>query len=486
MLELEAGEGLVGLGRGIAFQIGEALGVLERARVANDLKTLDQAGRAALRKFGVRFGAYHLYLPLLLKPAPRSLAAQLWALKHGGIEGVKGLDEVPHLAASGRTSFAADKDIDRRFYLAAGFRVSGERAVRVDILERLADLIRPAINYRPGQTPGEPPAGSADRDGFVVTVAMTSLAGCSGEQFASILKSLNYVAEKRKGPAITVALLPAAPTTPVVPTAEIEPAEPAEQADAPEATAEAADVSEARDATVAAEENAPVAEASVEAAPEPAAVEPEPVTAPQATEPNDPEVPPAEAAATEDAAAAEPAAEAPEIEVWHPARRHQHHGPRQGNRPQRDGQRPGGPRPEGQRNFRGARRDQPAQTPAEGETPAPAAEGAQENRRPDHRRDQRPDHRGPRREGGGEKRPFGDRPPRPEGQGRPDRKPGEGRPGGRTDFKGNRDRRPDRGGPSERQFASTEKPRGRDKAPDPDSPFAKLAALKAQLEGKKP
>jgi ATP-dependent RNA helicase SUPV3L1/SUV3 len=47
-------------------------------------------------------------------------------------------------------------------YRAAGFRASGGRAVRVDILERLADLIRPAIAYRPGVTPGEPPPGTAD------------------------------------------------------------------------------------------------------------------------------------------------------------------------------------------------------------------------------------------------------------------------------------------------------------------------------------
>ena len=42
-------------------------------------------------------------------------------------------------------------------------------------------------------------AGSADGDGFVVTVDMTSLAGCSGEAFASILRSLGYAT--RSGPA---------------------------------------------------------------------------------------------------------------------------------------------------------------------------------------------------------------------------------------------------------------------------------------------
>ncbi len=177
-------------------------------------------GPRALRKLGVRFGAYHIYLPALLKPAPRTLSALLWALHHGGLENVKGLEEVPHLAASGRTSFAADASIPKAFYRAAGFRVCGERVVRVDILERLADLIRPAIAYRPGLTAGEPPPGAADADGFVVTVAMTSLTGCSGEAFSSILKSLGYASTQRPGPAITVAIVPAAAMEPVTPKTE--------------------------------------------------------------------------------------------------------------------------------------------------------------------------------------------------------------------------------------------------------------------------
>src|SRR5690606_29082749 len=104
----DAGE-LNGIARGIAFQIAESLGVLDRARVAQEVKGLDQEQRGALRRMGVRFGAYHLYLPQLLKPAPRALAAQLWALKHGGLD-VKGLDDIPHLAASGRTSIPVDAE----------------------------------------------------------------------------------------------------------------------------------------------------------------------------------------------------------------------------------------------------------------------------------------------------------------------------------------------------------------------------------------
>ena len=81
LTEIETADDLTGIARGIGFQIVEALGVLERASVAQEMRTLDQDGRAALRRYGVRFGAYHLFLPALLKPAPRTLAAQLWALK---------------------------------------------------------------------------------------------------------------------------------------------------------------------------------------------------------------------------------------------------------------------------------------------------------------------------------------------------------------------------------------------------------------------
>ena len=59
----------------------------EGGKIADDVKALDQPARASLRKYGVRFGAYHIYVPALLKPAPRALATQLYALKHDTLEG---------------------------------------------------------------------------------------------------------------------------------------------------------------------------------------------------------------------------------------------------------------------------------------------------------------------------------------------------------------------------------------------------------------
>jgi ATP-dependent RNA helicase SUPV3L1/SUV3 len=487
LLDLENGEGLEGIARGVAFQVGEALGVLERSKVANDIKSLDQNARGALRKVGVRFGAHHIYVQPLLKPAPRALAAQLWALKHGGLEVVKGFDEVPHLAASGRTSFAADKETPRGLYLAAGFRVCGERVVRVDILERLADLIRPAIAYRPGVTPGEPPPGAADGDGFVVTVAMTSLVGCSGEAFASILKSLGYAPEKRKGPAITVPLVAAAPTTPISAPAEGEAK--AEDAEAAPASDETVTTEAASSDEAPTEAAAPEAVSEEAAAPEPAVAEETPVVE---TEAQAVDAPVTEAAAPESASVeasaeptTEPVAEAATeaaseeenlIEVWRPHR--QQHNRRPHQNPGRDQQRRGG----GGRDRGSFNRNRPQQgaapaegAPAEG-TPA-TAEGAPAPARQDRPHFDRPrgDH------------PQGDRPPRRENRNkdqRRDDKPrfGERPSGPRPPRRDDKNQRP--GGGGQRQFASSESPR-REKQPDPNSPFAKLLALKQQLEGKK-
>ncbi len=198
LFSLSAADEITGMARGIAFQLVEALGVLERQKVAEEVKGLDQTARASLRKYGVRFGAYHIYLPVLLKPAPRALATQLWALKNESPD-AKGVSDLLHLAASGRTSIPVDNDTPKPLYRAAGYRVCGERAVRVDILERLADLVRPALSWREG-APGPKPDGFVDGRSFTVTGAMTSLTGTSGEDFSSILRSLGYRMDRRPKP----------------------------------------------------------------------------------------------------------------------------------------------------------------------------------------------------------------------------------------------------------------------------------------------
>src|SRR5204862_5048810 len=222
LFALSKAEDITGIARGIAFQLVEALGVLERNRIAAEMKDLDQPSRALLRKYGVRFGAYHIYFPGLLKPAARALASLLWAEKEANVD-LSALSGAQHLEGSGRTSFAVDKTLPRDAYRVLGYKQCGERAVRVDILERLADLIRPALSWRPG-APGQKPAGAFDGRSFVVTQAMTSLTGSAGEDFASVLRALGYRMEKRPPlpvkPAAVVAETPAAEASSETPATE--------------------------------------------------------------------------------------------------------------------------------------------------------------------------------------------------------------------------------------------------------------------------
>src|SRR5690606_41360353 len=100
---------LEGAARGIAFQLSENLGLLRRSAVAEEVKGLDQDVRARMRKLGVKFGAYHIYLPASLKPAPRELAIILHAVKHGGVR-QPGVSELPQIVLSGRTSLLVDPE----------------------------------------------------------------------------------------------------------------------------------------------------------------------------------------------------------------------------------------------------------------------------------------------------------------------------------------------------------------------------------------
>ncbi|HHY50749.1 MAG TPA: helicase, partial [Alphaproteobacteria bacterium] len=195
---------LEGTARGIAYQLSENLGIMPRGAIAEEVKSLDQDVRAKMRKLGIKFGAYHIYVPASLKPAPRELAIMLYALKHGGVR-QPGVSELPQIVLSGRTSVVVDPAIDPRLYEVAGFKVAGKRAVRVDILERLADIIRPLIALDARRHTGDTPlpAGAAEGNGFRVTVEMTSLLGTAGEDFASVLSALGYRVRRTPKPAAT-------------------------------------------------------------------------------------------------------------------------------------------------------------------------------------------------------------------------------------------------------------------------------------------
>lgn len=129
---------LKGAARGLAFQLAENLGTLSRSaaneHVDGQVRALSEADRKALARAGVRLGVECLFMPDLLKPDPQRLLAVLWRIdagRHGG--------DVP---ADGRVSFPVDKRVPHAFYHAIGYRVVGDTAVRVDMIERFAADVR--------------------------------------------------------------------------------------------------------------------------------------------------------------------------------------------------------------------------------------------------------------------------------------------------------------------------------------------------------
>ncbi|MEY9721219.1 ATP-dependent RNA helicase SUPV3L1/SUV3 [Sinorhizobium fredii] len=274
--DISRAEDLEGLAKGLAFQLVENLGVLFRRDVADEVKSLDQESRASIRKYGVRFGAYHIFLPALLKPAPAELITLLWALKNDGLD-KPGYGELIPMLAAGRTSVVTDPSFERTFYKLAGFRYLGKRAVRIDILERLADLIRPLLQWKPGTT--QRPEGAYDGRRFTATTSMLSILGATPDDMEEILKGLGYRADsvtaeeaaaflaKQDGTPAEASAAPEAPAEPVEADAD-DAAEPADADAAPVETASAeADPAEA------ASTEAALAEASGEEAP--AAAQPE-------------------------------------------------------------------------------------------------------------------------------------------------------------------------------------------------------------------
>ncbi|MEM8957436.1 MAG: helicase-related protein [Pseudomonadota bacterium] len=173
LLAMSHDEGLTGLSRGFAFQMVEALGVAPRDTVAADVKALDQEARGALRKHGVRFGQFTIFMPALLKPAPTRLRLVLWSL-------AKGLDEFPEAPPPGLVTVPVGVALPDGYHPMAGYRAAGERAIRIDMLERLADMLRVQDS----------------RGGFEATPDMLSITGMTLEQFAGLMEGLGYRAER--------------------------------------------------------------------------------------------------------------------------------------------------------------------------------------------------------------------------------------------------------------------------------------------------
>ncbi len=162
--------GLPGPARGLAFQLLENGGALDRRAAADAVTPLGSDDRKALAKLGVRIGHHSVYIPNLMKLK----AARLHAiLRVAALPEPAGL----FLPGSGAQSVPIDPGRSWASYAAAGYRPAGPRAVRFDALERLAS----ACN-----------AGKGERRDFPLDPTFCSLVGCGPKDMEGVLAALGY------------------------------------------------------------------------------------------------------------------------------------------------------------------------------------------------------------------------------------------------------------------------------------------------------
>ena len=158
-----------GQARGLAFMLFEGLGTIPSAAASQQVRGLAEADRPRLARLGLRLGVESIYLPDMLKPAQISLRALLWNLQYSEI----GAFHAPPPA--GRVTIDCPDGVPDAFWLAVGYRRLGGRVMRVDMVERVAQIVRTAA--REGQ--------------FRISEDMLSLAGATREQMAAMLLDMN-------------------------------------------------------------------------------------------------------------------------------------------------------------------------------------------------------------------------------------------------------------------------------------------------------
>ena len=125
---------LKGLARGLAYQIVEQFGVLDRRKGEAQLRALSRNERRTLKGLGVRFGAFSLYLPALLAP-PASLLGAVFAelARPDWRPSPDGLTALPHPSPPPEALSL------RGLRAVAGFAAPVASLERLDALARAAD-----------------------------------------------------------------------------------------------------------------------------------------------------------------------------------------------------------------------------------------------------------------------------------------------------------------------------------------------------------
>jgi len=164
---------LKGLARGVAYQLVEQFGILDRRQADEHLRALSKHERRVLKALGVRFGAFSLYLPALLTEEAKAigavfaeLAAPRWR------PAAEGLALLPHPA------------LPPEALSLRGLRAVAGLATPVLQLERLDALAR----------------NSAQEGTLALTPSLMSDLGAKPGQAEAILRALGFVRIRKADP----------------------------------------------------------------------------------------------------------------------------------------------------------------------------------------------------------------------------------------------------------------------------------------------
>ena len=122
--------------RGLAFRLIENAGALDLTDA--NLDHIGEAARAALKRYGVRLGRHAVFMPALVKPRAAHTLALLWHAAHS--DGARSV----FLARPGALSAPLEQNRTWGECAAAGYRACGRIAVRLDLVEKLAEAIESA------------------------------------------------------------------------------------------------------------------------------------------------------------------------------------------------------------------------------------------------------------------------------------------------------------------------------------------------------
>ena len=163
--------------RALSYHLYENNGVVKRENVSIYLDKLNQEERKKLRRIGVKFGRYHIFLFKLFKPSSVSLRILLWKNFNE-----KNLNLFP--PTFGLNFLEDNKKINKDFMLLCGFEKFDRFFVRIDILERLFILI---LNSNKDNKNNE----------IKLTPEMLNLLGSNKENFINLLQNMKYKTYKK-------------------------------------------------------------------------------------------------------------------------------------------------------------------------------------------------------------------------------------------------------------------------------------------------